>query len=98
MSLNGEDLPCYSNKVESVGYENVHMNIDLLKSHNTVANISKSFTYNTEAKISRHRYKSDLKSLLHCYPMYNALFFSASRSRTGSMDILHCFFLNSIYS
>ena len=46
------------------------MIIDLLKaylSHNTVANISKSFTYNMATKSSWNRYKANLR---HCHAPY----------------------------
>jgi len=41
-------------------------------SHNTIANISKSFTYNMAAKTSWHRYKTNLR---HSHPMYTGNYY-----------------------
>jgi len=68
---NGEDLSCYSNKIESVGlrkcpYDQWLTNKAYL-STTTVANISQSFTYKMAAKVNWHRYGTKLR---HCHLTY----------------------------
>ena len=71
MALRGGDLLCYSNKIKAVGLQKCPHDHWLTKkaylSHNTVANISKSFTHNVTVKTSWHRYKANWR---HCHPVY----------------------------
>jgi len=67
--LNGEDLACYSNKIESVclrkcPYDDRLINKATKKaslSDITLTNISESFTYKMAAKINWHRYGTKLR-------------------------------------
>jgi len=71
VELNGKDLPCYSNKIESVSlrkcpYDHWLTNKAYLSAI-TVTNIYQSFTYKMATEIDRHRYGTKLR---HCHPMY----------------------------
>ena len=81
LAVKSEPFISNSNKIESVIYEYVHVIIDLLKPYlryNTVANISKSFTYKMAAKTSWHRYKTNLR---YCQPMYSSMQQAHARSQ-----------------
>ena len=69
--LNGEDLSCYWNKIESVSLRKCPYD---LRSGNkaylsaiAATNVSPSFTYKMAAKINWHRYGTKLR---HCHPVH----------------------------
>ena len=74
MELNGDDLSCYSNKIESVSLTKCPCNCWLTNkvyvSAVTVTNISRSFTYKMAAEMNWHRPRYGTK-LRHCHRMYS---------------------------
>jgi len=68
VELNGEELSCYSNKIESVSLRKCPY--DRWLSAVTVTNIYQSFTYKMAGKINWYRYGPNL---CHCHPMCRRL-------------------------
>ena len=70
VALNGEDLSCCSNKIESVSLRKCPHDHWLTNkaylSAITVTNITQSFTYKMAEKIDWHRYET---KLCHCHPV-----------------------------
>ena len=71
VNLNGENLSCYSNTIESVRLRKCPHDYRLTNKAYlraiTVTNICKSFTYEMAAKISWHRHGTKLR---YCHPVY----------------------------
>jgi len=95
--LNGEDLSCYSIKIESVSLRRCPYDHWLTnKAHLsaiTVTNISHSFTYKMAAKMNWHRYGTKLR---HCHHVYRflAILFRFSRVQ---LDAVFCVCWKRIY-
>jgi len=70
VELVGEDLPCYSNKIQPVSsrkFPHDHQPTDKAGDSRVTNISSKTCTYKMAAKTSWHRYETKLR---HCRPMY----------------------------
>ena len=64
--VRGEDLSCYSNKIQSVVLGKISV-WSLTCQQGTATNVCRSFTYNMAAKTSRHGCGTKLRN---CHPVY----------------------------
>jgi len=87
VELNGEDLSCYSNKIESISLikcpRDQWLTNETYLSAITVTNIYQSFTYKMTAKINWHRYGTKLR---HCHPMCIQLLLSLFAGRSNHVE------------
>ena len=87
--INGEDLSCCSNKIESLCLRKCPYNHRLTNkaclSAITVTNIYESFTYKMAVKINWHRCGPKLR---HCHPVYIFTLYATTSSSCSQFNIV----------